>query len=409
MLDVTLRPVPCKDVDYKNLKLQPTPEEYFLLSRVTGNVTIAELCTISMMSKEQTFVALERLEQAGLIEIPRKALPSFGQEDLSGKPEPSAPTPTPAPAQAAPPKPVIAEDASPSEGKANALATERPDYAYFPVGIEHHRYDEALLAEEVSLDDAQKREILYVYDYLERVDYYALLGLNRDADRKEVRAAFFTMSKRFHPDLYFGQSLGSYQSKIDAIFQAINKAQQVLSHKQKRADYDEQLGQPMAAPVAQHQEAAAQAPSAPRQEAAQAIPQAAPAAPLDPAEQRKREMAFTVLLRRGEKHEMAGELVEAAQEYRNAFGIKHDAAVALRAAGLLMRSGSEHLEEAIALAKAALNENPRESRAMLLIGDAYEEQGRLDDALSYYDRILSIEPSHKVAIQRKSYVEAQRR
>lgn len=402
MLDVTLRPIPCKDVDYKNLKLQPTPEEYFLLSRVTGHVTIAELCTISMMSREKTFEALERLEQAGLIEIPRKAMPSFGQEDLSGKPEPAAPASA---APASPAASVADASSSPSEVKANALATDRPDYAYFPVGMEHHRYDEAVLAEDVSLDVEQRKEILYVYDYLESVDYYALLGLNRDAERKEVRTAFFTMSKRFHPDLYFGQSLGSYQSKVEAIFQAINKAQQVLSHKQKRADYDAQLGQPMAAPVAQAPPPQAQAPAQPRQPSASA----APTAPLDPAEQRKREMAFTVLLRRGEKHEMAGELVEAAKEYRNAFGIKHDAAVALRAAGLLMRSGSEHLEEAIALAKAALNENPRESRAMLLIGDAYEEQGRLDDALSYYDRILSVEPSHKVATQRKSYVEALRR
>ena len=404
---MTLRPIPRKDVDYKNLKLQPTPEEYFLLSRVTGNVTIAELCTISMMSREKTFEALERLEQAGLIEIPRKAPPSFGQEDLSGKSEQAVPAP-PSVAPATPAKPAasVAEASSaPSEVKANALATDRPDYAYFPVGIEHHRYDDAVLAEEVSLDAEQKKEILYVYDYLERVDCYALLGLNRDAERKEVRTAFFTMSKRFHPDLYFGQSLGSYQSKVEAIFQAINKAQQVLSHKQKRADYDAQLGQPMAAPVAP-----AKPPQASELQLRQPSPSVAPtAAPLDPAEQRKREMAFTVLLRRGEKHEMAGELVEAAKEYRNAFGIKHDAAVALRAAGLLMRSGSEHLEEAIALAKAALNENPRESRAMLLIGDAYEEQGRLDDALSYYDRILSVEPGHKVATQRKSYVEALRR
>lgn len=408
MLDVTLRPIPKKDVDYKNLKLQPTPEEYFLLSRVNGSVNIAEICAMSTMSKEQTLVALERLEEAGLIEIPRKTAPSFGAESLDGAPIAPPPTTQASSPQASQPampaasQPAAATSASSASDASSDAAV--ADYAFFPVGMAQHSYDQAALAEDVELDEAQRKEILYVYDFLKHVDYYALLSIGRDADRKDVRGAFFTMSKRFHPDLYFGKELGSYKTRIEAIFQQINKAQQVLSHKQKRAEYDEQL-----APAAP--QPAKQAPQKPAPQQAQAQPQpqqAAAAAPLDPAELKKREMAFGVLLRRGEKLETAGDVLAAAQEYKNAFAIKHEANVALRAAGLLMRSGAEHIDEAIGLAKAALKADPKDVRALILIGDAYEEQGRFAQALEYYDQILKVEPSNKAAQQRRRYVEAQR-
>ena len=114
-------------------------------------------------------------------------------------------------------------------------------------------------------------------------------------------------------------------------------------------------------------------------------------------ERRKREAAFALLLRRGEKHELAGELEQAAGEYRKAFAIKHDAAVALCGANLLLRLGAQHREEAILLARAAAKENPREIKALLLVGDAYEELDRLDEALLYYKRALEIEPDSEVS------------
>ena len=70
MLDDNLRPIPQTNVDYTSLPINPTPEEYFLLSRINGNVTVGEICQISGLSIEATHKALARLQEAGLIKIP---------------------------------------------------------------------------------------------------------------------------------------------------------------------------------------------------------------------------------------------------------------------------------------------------------------------------------------------------
>ena len=43
-------------------------------------------------------------------------------------------------------------------------------------------------------------------------------GVKRDADKKQIRNAYFEMSKLFHPDAYFGKRVGSYKSKMETVF-----------------------------------------------------------------------------------------------------------------------------------------------------------------------------------------------
>lgn len=386
MLDESLRPVPKKDVDYKSLPIHPTPEEYYLLSRVTGTATIGEICAISSMGHDQTIHALERLEQAGLIEIPRQA----PQPQQVARPQPA---PQPAPQPQPTPQPTTPQPAA-SDSSSDTL------YAYFPVSMTAYAYDAQILGDaSIELEEQARKELMYVFGHLEQIDYYQLFSLSREASRKDVRNAFFALSKRFHPDLFYGKALGPLAEMAEAIFLKVNKAQQILSHKKKRAEYDQGLG-PEQGPRSGGSSTAASI-SEPQVDAG-------PQEVLDPAERKKRDMAFTVLVRRGEKCETAGDLVAAAAEYKKAFGVKRDSTVALRAANLLLRSGHEHYEQAILLAMAAYKEDRSNASPLMLIGDAYEELGRLDDAARYYNKILSVDPNNKVAQQRLRYVEAQR-
>ena len=63
-------------------------------------------------------------------------------------------------------------------------------------------------------------------------DYYAELGIDRDADEKEVRSAFRRMARQYHPDLNPGDE------KAEERFKRVNEAYEVLSDEEKRKAYD---------------------------------------------------------------------------------------------------------------------------------------------------------------------------
>jgi molecular chaperone DnaJ len=64
-------------------------------------------------------------------------------------------------------------------------------------------------------------------------DYYEILGVPRDADKKQIKSAFKQMARKFHPDVA--------ENKDDAEqkFGEINEAYSVLSDDEKRAHYDQ--------------------------------------------------------------------------------------------------------------------------------------------------------------------------
>ena len=63
-------------------------------------------------------------------------------------------------------------------------------------------------------------------------NYYAVLGVNKDADEKEIRTAFRGLARKYHPDLNPGDE------KAEAKFKEINEAHEVLSDADNRKNYD---------------------------------------------------------------------------------------------------------------------------------------------------------------------------
>ena len=69
---------------------------------------------------------------------------------------------------------------------------------------------------------------------------YALLGVPSDADAKQIRRAYYNMSRSWHPDRFFRRSTGPYREKIEAIFVAVTAAYQTLSDDTLRREYDQE-------------------------------------------------------------------------------------------------------------------------------------------------------------------------
>ncbi len=65
------------------------------------------------------------------------------------------------------------------------------------------------------------------------IDYYKILGINKDASLAEIKKAYRRMAKKYHPDL------NKNDAHAKEHFQAINEANEVLSDPEKRKRYDE--------------------------------------------------------------------------------------------------------------------------------------------------------------------------
>jgi len=94
---------------------------------------------------------------------------------------------------------------------------------------------------ELELEEEVRRYIKDVASRLDQLTFYELLGVAPNADVKTIKRAYFRLSTLVHPDRYFGKNLGSYREKLDAVFNKIHKAYQILTSKERREDYDQYL------------------------------------------------------------------------------------------------------------------------------------------------------------------------
>ncbi len=89
----------------------------------------------------------------------------------------------------------------------------------------------------VDLSAEQQRDIETAFERVASNNFFEVLGIGAGANAEEVRRAFHELSKRFHPDRFFGKQLGPFGAKIDRIFRRAVEASEVLSDQQKRATY----------------------------------------------------------------------------------------------------------------------------------------------------------------------------
>lgn len=97
---------------------------------------------------------------------------------------------------------------------------------------------EAAGDEDVDLEPQLRLEVSELCEKLEELDYYALLGVDRSADRKAVKRAYYEAAAKFHPDRHFRKKLGSFKLRMETIFSRLTLAHDTLSDRAKRAEYD---------------------------------------------------------------------------------------------------------------------------------------------------------------------------
>ena len=68
---------------------------------------------------------------------------------------------------------------------------------------------------------------------MEYIDYYKVLGLNKDASTDDIKKAYRKLARKYHPDL------NPNDKEANKKFQQINEANEVLSDPENRKKYDQ--------------------------------------------------------------------------------------------------------------------------------------------------------------------------
>ena len=68
-------------------------------------------------------------------------------------------------------------------------------------------------------------------------DYFIRLGLSETATRDDVKKAFLTLAKQFHPDRFSAPALADLAEMVKDFFTSVNEAYETLSDDRRRAEY----------------------------------------------------------------------------------------------------------------------------------------------------------------------------
>lgn len=182
---------------YANL----STEEGFVLSRVDGTATLADILMMSPLAEVETMRCLYALLSSGFLEVgtkSREVAPSVGrrQEPIELFHRAGARVLSPAPASTT----------------SSTVADLRSE-----LDIE---------AKLVSLATGT---------------YYDWLEVHRSADTKALKKAFATLIKKYHPDRHRPEVLKSVGSKLEEILTKVSQAQETLCDPQSRRRYDNSL------------------------------------------------------------------------------------------------------------------------------------------------------------------------
>jgi curved DNA-binding protein CbpA len=171
-----------------------SPTEGFLLSRIDGHTPWAVLREIGGLAPAEADAALASWVATGLVEL-----------------DPDKPDPGPARGVGA---------ATDPDGEVDASLDLAPDL---------------------------QREILAFEARLVEASHHEILDVERGSDAREIKLAYFRLSKQFHPDRYFRRNIGSFAARLDRIFRHIALAYELLSDPTTRAEIERGIAAPAVA------------------------------------------------------------------------------------------------------------------------------------------------------------------
>lgn len=92
-----------------------------------------------------------------------------------------------------------------------------------------YEFDKRLLLSRCDLTIAQKRELIFLSQHFHKIDHFEFFELKADVTERDLKKAYFKLSKELHPDALRGKSLGEFQEAAQLVFEYGSTLYELLS------------------------------------------------------------------------------------------------------------------------------------------------------------------------------------
>ena len=312
-----------RDVSWVGSHLHLTSEEGFVLSRVDGTSTAREIARLSPMGEDETLRCICALVVAGVLDVHSSSRPKPAERLETVKLDP------------------------PQEEKLSPEAA---------------RFRETMLAKHARAHE---------------MTYYELLEVAPTASPQAIKAAYFKLAKKLHPDHRAGLKIGDPDGKFNDLYLAVKAAYEVLSNEAERRRYDFSLES-----------------RAPRHEGADdaSAPATAPPPPTFDAVQMAR-----LHYANGQRFFQEKRFHEAIEELQNAVRFDGGRPEYHRLLGQALAMNPKWRRRAEEHFLHVLARDRFDIETMLALGDLYESGGMETRARKMYETVLGLDPENERA------------
>lgn len=216
------------ECDLKRLPLDAL--EAFLLSQLDGQLTLAEVGEIAGLDAQRAERVATRLVELGAARQKQQRDPR-AETGVRRRLDPRA-------EEEETPPPVDKTAPRSRRSSASLQATRRRSTRSLRAARVASPPPASKPVEPCELDALVQDRILSLEKLSTTVDHYTLLGVARDADRKDIKRAYFALAAELHPDRFFGKKLGHVRAPLDRLFVRLTEANDTLGKNVTRAEYD---------------------------------------------------------------------------------------------------------------------------------------------------------------------------
>jgi DnaJ-class molecular chaperone len=91
------------------------------------------------------------------------------------------------------------------------------------------------------IDESLVNKLKLIWKGLPQLNYYQLLEVRPDASPAEIKAAFYKVSREYHPDRYFRFPNEGFRNAVNTIYKRVSEGYTILRSPEWRTSYDAQL------------------------------------------------------------------------------------------------------------------------------------------------------------------------